>query len=79
MAAINLVLSFFYKPIRKMWHIIILMFFCGLYWELIVPLYRTNSVSDFWDIIAYIVGGVTYRLLITTAHFYNVHKISKGK
>ena len=31
---------------------------CGIFWEIITPLFRKNSVCDFWDIIAYEFGGV---------------------
>lgn len=74
-AAINIALSSFYKPIRKMWHIFILMLISGLYWELVVPLYRTNSVTDFFDIIAYVVGGVIYWLLFELSQHIGNYKV----
>lgn len=33
---------------------------CGIFWEIVTPMFRKNSVCDFWDIIAYEFGGVIY-------------------
>ena len=54
-AYVNIVLKFGrYPPITRLSHI------CGVVWEYICPLFLTYSVSDFWDIVSYILGGVLY-------------------
>lgn len=42
----------------------ILMLFCGIFWEYITPLFRNNTVSDPWDIVAYLSGGFLYWVII---------------
>ncbi len=61
-ACCNIILSFFKKEFYKLSYIIIFMLFCGLFWEFITPIYRENSVSDIYDIYAYILGGIMYWL-----------------
>ncbi|MEG0759180.1 MAG: hypothetical protein RR505_12285 [Raoultibacter sp.] len=36
---------------------------CGIVWEYIFPLLYPHGVSDFWDIVAYVLGGCIYILL----------------
>ncbi len=50
-------LLFFTKEI-SFTQTIVLVFFSGLYWEFIAPLYRLEAVTDYRDIIAYELGGV---------------------
>ena len=64
MAYTNLVLSFRNIIISKLWQIELLMFSCGLFWEFITPLYRVDTVSDIWDIFAYMLGGILYWVII---------------
>ena len=57
-----------YHYTRKEIHIgelILILLMCGLFWELVTPLFRKNSVCDFWDIVAYEVGGIVYHMSIT--------------
>lgn len=54
------------KPPRP-WHCLALALVCGLFWEYITPLYLPRSVSDPWDILAALLGGmgilpILYRL-----------------
>ena len=42
--------------------LILLLF--GLYWEFGAPLFREGLVCDWGDIVAYLLGGVTYYILI---------------
>ena len=54
------------KPPRP-WHCLALALVCGLFWEYITPLYLPRSVSDPWDILAVLLGGmgilpILYRL-----------------
>lgn len=55
----NLV-SFYNKKLIKLWEIELLMLFCGLFWEYLTPLFRKNTVSDIFDVLAYMVGGLIY-------------------
>lgn len=48
----------------KLNQIIVLLFFCGLFWEYIAPIFISYSVSDPFDIIAYMLGGCIYWLLM---------------
>lgn len=64
MAYTNLVLSFRNIIMSKLWQIELLMFSCGLFWEFITPLYRVDTVSDIWDIFAYMLGGILYWVII---------------
>lgn len=36
----------------------------GLFWEYITPLYNQNSTSDPFDILAYMIGGLVYFVII---------------
>ena len=40
-----------------------LMIACGITWEYLFVHFRSNSISDFKDIIAYVLGGCIYILL----------------
>ncbi|MBU9720884.1 MULTISPECIES: hypothetical protein [Bacillaceae] len=37
----------------------------GVFWEYITPLYYSSSVSDPWDVVAYMFGGVLYWIAST--------------
>lgn len=67
MAYINLLL-FNYKKIRiaNLLHTILIMIICGILWEYFFPLFLPYSISDFYDVIAYVVGGIVYQLIIIT-------------
>ena len=43
---------------------------CGIFWEIITPFFRKNSVCDFWDIVAYESGGIIYYLSIKLCEKY---------
>ncbi len=40
--------------------IAILMLCVGLFWEFVTPLYRTDSIRDPLDLLAYVAGGIIY-------------------
>lgn len=42
-------------------------FLCGIVWEYITPYLFHHGTSDFYDVIAYVIGGMTYILLYHTA------------
>lgn len=56
----NLIFGFYNKKLIKLWEIELLMLFCGLFWEYLTPLFRKNTVSDIFDVLAYMVGGLIY-------------------
>ena len=60
----NMIFGFYNKRLDKLWQIQILIFISGLFWEYITPMYRENTVSDLWDIVAYMCGGFLYWLNI---------------
>lgn len=64
MAYTNLILSFRKIILSKLWQIELLMFSCGVFWEFITPIYRADTVSDIFDVLAYMVGGILYWLLV---------------
>lgn len=45
---------------------------CGLLWEYALPELIQCGTSDFWDIAAYIIGGISYVLIFHTytKHYY---------
>jgi hypothetical protein len=47
----------------KLWVIITLMFGAGVFWEFFSPLY-CETVTDNWDILAYVTGGIVYWVII---------------
>ena len=63
LAYCNIVFSFYNKKMVKLWQMELLMFFSGLFWEYVTPIFRQNTVSDMWDILAYMVGGFLYWLI----------------
>lgn len=64
MAYCNIVFSFYNRKMTKLWQIGLLMFFCGVFWEYLTPIFRMNTVSDVWDIVAYMLGGFLYWIII---------------
>ena len=36
---------------------------CGIVWECVIPYFFHHGVSDLYDVIAYVIGGVTYIFL----------------
>lgn len=59
----------------KLWRIELLMFFCGIFWEYIAPMFRANTVSDTWDMLAYMIGGFLYWII--TKKEMNIKKSEK--
>lgn len=62
-AYINLILSkskYTYIRIKNCWQAIVVCLCCGLLWEYVLPYLVQRGISDKWDVLAYILGGVTY-------------------
>lgn len=58
LAYVQIVLLPFFTKKISFTQTIVLVFFSGLYWEFIAPLYRREAVTDYRDIIAYEIGGI---------------------
>lgn len=59
----NMVFGFYKRKMVKLWQIELLLFFAGLFWEYVTPIFRTNTISDIWDVFAYMIGGFLYWLI----------------
>lgn len=44
----------------KLVHVVIITLVCGIIWEYLTPFYRNDTVSDPWDILAYMFGGILF-------------------
>ena len=51
------------SPLRKWSHIALLLLSAGLVWECLAPLWKPGAVFDWWDFIAYQLGGLLYFLI----------------
>lgn len=60
LAYCNLLLIRKHLLIDKLWVIESILFCCGLFWEIVAPLYVNYSVGDPIDIVAYMFGGFVY-------------------
>lgn len=60
LAYVNIMLAFVQKQLAKIYQILIFCFGCGLVWEFIAPLFKKNSVTDFYDLLCYCAGGMLY-------------------
>ena len=52
------------RPTKNLILIETLLLFSGLFWEYITPIYSHDTISDPWDIVAYMCGGLIYWLLV---------------
>ena len=75
----NLLLESRYACFDRLWKIELLLFCCGIFWEYATPLFISYSISDPWDIIAYMSGGLIYWLMFfhgqRTKSFHNSRSI----
>lgn len=74
-AYINLVLSlskYHEKMITTYFKGFIITSLCGIIWEYILPKVLPHGTSDFFDVISYVLGGITYIWLIRAQQFYNI-------
>lgn len=61
-AYVHLIIFHYSRKEIRIWGLIVILLACGIFWEIATPMFRKNSVCDFWDIIAYEFGGVLYYL-----------------
>ena len=58
---LSFVLSYFrFKFNFKLIHIQLMALVCGIMWEYLTPLYRHDTTSDPWDILAYMLGALCF-------------------
>lgn len=65
-AYLNLVISFSKWPerrLKKPLHFVAAGILCGLFWEWITPMFLPNSTGDWLDVVAYVLGMLTYFIL----------------
>lgn len=67
----NLIFAMGNKNIVKIWQIELLMLGCGIFWEYITPFFRKNTVSDIYDIGAYMFGGLIYWMIFKALAWKN--------
>lgn len=58
MAYANIMLLSYNQKTFTCTQTVVLMLLSGIFWEFITPLFRKNIVTDVWDIVAYIIGGL---------------------
>ncbi|PQD94266.1 hypothetical protein CYL18_15465 [Pradoshia eiseniae] len=46
--------------LTKIRHFLVAGLFCGICWEVITPIFMQSSTADIWDVVAYILGMLTY-------------------
>ena len=71
MAYCNIFLELWKRPLKNLIGIEAVLLCAGLVWEVGAPMVVPGSVGDFWDIIAYMIGGFIYWFII------NLHKPEK--
>ncbi len=64
MAYCGIVFENYHIRLIKLWQIILLMTWCGIFWEYITPIFRSDTTSDPLDILAYVCGGIIYWLIM---------------
>ena len=52
-------------PLRRFLSATLFLLGCGLFWEVITPLYLPRSVGDLWDVLACWLGGMAMFLIET--------------
>jgi len=61
----NLLLITVNKEMRKLHWILLLCLSAGLLWEFVAPLVKHSSVTDFFDLLCYLIGAAVYWLILT--------------
>lgn len=52
------------KKINRLGMMIVFLFLVGIFWEFVSPLYKSNAVADWWDIVCYLIGGMIYKFIL---------------
>jgi len=56
--------------LKRLWSILAVNVVIGFFWEFITPFYRHNSITDNYDLFAYIFGGSLYYIVIKVSNCY---------
>lgn len=63
-AVVNIILFFsIYNKIKKLKIILLIALICSIFWELITPIFLSDSTGDFWDVISYSLGFTVYWII----------------
>lgn len=60
LAVSSIILKWEGYELKKLWLIILIGLFAGLVWEFIIPLIKTSSVTDPYDLFCYFIGTLVY-------------------
>lgn len=65
LAWFDLLLQWGHLPVLHSWVVTVpILLFCGFFWEVLSPLWKSGAVFDPWDFLAYQIGGTVWRLLL---------------
>jgi len=64
LAYTNILLLSIGKELTKIKWILSYMFFIGMFWELIAPIFNKDAVTDVWDLGFYMCGSLIYWMLM---------------
>lgn len=56
----NILLLAVHKEINTFTEAVFICFLCGLVWEFLTPVLKSNSTTDLFDIFCYCLGGMMY-------------------
>lgn len=45
-------------------YIVPIFIIAGIIWEFVAPYFKSNSITDIYDILSYIIGGILYSLIL---------------
>lgn len=57
------------RPLRHPVRVTLFLLACGLFWEVITPIYLPRSVSDLWDVLACWLGGISFFIFERSVDF----------
>lgn len=60
---LNFLFKFLNYRIKSIWEILLWCLGSGLIWEYLAPFIKSSAVSDPYDLLCYLIGGVGYYLL----------------
>ncbi|GGM41924.1 hypothetical protein GCM10011351_30020 [Paraliobacillus quinghaiensis] len=63
---VSILLHQYKLVLLKVPNIILFTLAVGLFWEYVTPLYYTKSITDLYDVLAYITGGLIYWVAVNS-------------
>lgn len=70
----NLLLITVNKEITRLWVICIISLCTSCVWEFVAPFIKPSSVTDLFDIVCYVTGGVVYWAILRYINNKNEHR-----